>query len=46
MQRLRKENKKIYLDKNIIIHHLGGLHDSINFEMNFQEIGIDVVHLL
>ncbi len=37
-KRLRKENKKIYLDKNIIIHHLGGRsHDSsINFEMELS----------
>ena len=37
-KRLRKENKKIYLDKNIKIHHLGGRsHDSsINFEMELS----------
>ena len=37
-KRLRKENKKIYLDKNIIIHHLGGRsHDSsIDFEMELS----------
>ena len=37
-KRLRKENKKIFLDKNIIIHHLGGRsHDSsIDFEMELS----------
>tara|TARA_B100001027_G_C16219297_1_gene309006 strand:- start:225 stop:1076 length:852 start_codon:yes stop_codon:yes gene_type:complete len=37
-KRLRKDNKKIYLDKNIIIHHLGGRsHDSsIDFEMELS----------
>ena len=37
-RRLRKKNKKIYLDKNIIINHLGGKshNESINFEMELS----------
>ena len=37
-KRLRKNGKKIYLDKNIIIHHLGGKshNKSIEFEMELS----------
>ena len=37
-KRLRQKNKKIYLDKNIKIHHLGGSshNDLINFEMELS----------
>ncbi len=37
-KRLKKNNKKIYLDKNIIIHHLGGRshNSSIDFEMELS----------
>jgi len=37
-RRLREKNKKIYLDKNIIIHHIGGSshNASINFEMELS----------
>ena len=37
-KRLKKKNKKIYLDKNIIIHHLGGRshNSSIDFEMELS----------
>ena len=37
-KRLRKKGKKIYLDKKIVIHHLGGSshNESINFEMELS----------
>ncbi len=37
-KRLKDKNKKIYLDKNIIVHHLGGSshNKSINFEMELS----------
>ena len=37
-KRIREKNKKIYLDKNIIIHHLGGSshNESINLEMELS----------
>ncbi len=37
-KRLRKKNKKIYLNKKIIINHVGGSshNDSINFEMELS----------
>ena len=37
-KRLRKANKKIYLDKNIIVNHLGGSSHNqlINFEMELS----------
>ena len=37
-KRLRKANKKIFLDKNIIVNHLGGSsHDkSINYQMELS----------
>ncbi len=37
-KRLNDKNKKIYLDKNIIVHHLGGSshNKSINFEMELS----------
>jgi len=37
-RRIKKSNKKIYLDKNIIIDHLGGSshNESINFEMELS----------
>ena len=37
-KRLKKKAKKIYLDKNIIINHLGGSshNESINFEMELS----------
>jgi len=37
-RRVIKKNKKIYLDKNIIIHHVGGSshNKSINFEMELS----------
>jgi N-acetylglucosaminyl-diphospho-decaprenol L-rhamnosyltransferase len=37
-KRIKKKNKKIYLDKNIKIDHLGGSshNDSINFEMELS----------
>ncbi len=36
--RLKKNNKKIYLDKNILINHIGGSshNESINFEMELS----------
>ena len=36
--RLKKDNKKIFLDKKIIVHHLGGSshNDKINFEMELS----------
>ena len=38
MQRLKKNNKKIFLAQNIIIHHVGGSsHNAkINFEMELS----------
>ncbi len=37
-KRLRNKGKKIYLDKKIVIHHLGGSshNESINFEMELS----------
>ncbi len=37
-KRLKEKNKKIYLDRNIKIHHLGGSshNESINFEMELS----------
>ena len=37
-KRLKKNGKKIYLDKNIIIHHLGGKshNQSVEFEMELS----------
>ena len=37
-RRLQKENKKIYLDKKIIINHIGGSshNENINFEMELS----------
>ena len=37
-RRLNKKNKKIYLDKKVIIHHLGGSshNNKINFEMELS----------
>ena len=37
-KRLKNKNKKIYLDKKIIVHHLGGSshNESINFEMELS----------
>ena len=37
-KRLKKNGKKIYLDKNIIIHHLGGKshNKSVEFEMELS----------
>ena len=37
-KRLNKKNKKIYLDKNVIIHHIGGgsHNEIINFEMELS----------
>ena len=37
-KRLQDKNKKIYLDKNIIVHHLGGSshNKSIDFEMELS----------
>ncbi len=36
--RLKKDNKKIFLDKKIIVHHIGGSshNDKINFEMELS----------
>ena len=37
-RRLQKENKKIYLDKKVIINHIGGSshNENINFEMELS----------
>ena len=37
-KRLKKKNKKIYLDKDVLIHHLGGSshNEIINFEMELS----------
>ena len=37
-KRLKKNNKKIFLDKKLIIHHIGGSshNDNINFEMELS----------
>ena len=37
-KRLKKNNKKIYLDKKVIIHHIGGSshNEKINFEMELS----------
>ena len=37
-KRLKNENKKIYLDKKVIVHHIGGSshNEKINFEMELS----------
>ena len=37
-KRLKKQNKKMYLDKEVIIHHIGGSshNEKINFEMELS----------
>ena len=38
VQKTKEKRKKIYLDKKIVIHHLGGSshNESINFEMELS----------